>query len=162
MQVCTSLQTDNHASTPPLSFYRPDALPFSRPTNNIKAQNQRQQKHNKILGNNNEPCHLWSHNNRSSLYASWKTLDSSFLNHEMSACWWPNISTQSTCTTHTATSLMVPEARQIRCKQLKYTTNSEDRNQYLTHRLHTKFFCKGIKEATLQKYGIPQAFQSVA
>ena len=23
MQVCTSLQTDNHASTPPLSFYRP-------------------------------------------------------------------------------------------------------------------------------------------
>jgi len=58
MQVCTSLQTDNHASTPPLSFYRPDAFPFSRPTNNIKAQNQRQQKHNKILGNNNEPCHL--------------------------------------------------------------------------------------------------------
>ena len=29
MQVCTSLQTDNHASTPPLSFYRPDALPVS-------------------------------------------------------------------------------------------------------------------------------------
>jgi len=27
MQVCTSLQTDNHASTPPLSFYRPNALP---------------------------------------------------------------------------------------------------------------------------------------
>ena len=27
MQVCTSLQTDNHASTPPLSFYRPDGLP---------------------------------------------------------------------------------------------------------------------------------------
>jgi len=27
MQVCISLQTDNHASTPPLSFYRPDALP---------------------------------------------------------------------------------------------------------------------------------------
>jgi len=27
IQVCTSLQTDNHASTPPLSFfYRPDAL----------------------------------------------------------------------------------------------------------------------------------------
>ena len=23
MQVCTSLQTDNHTSTPPLSFYRP-------------------------------------------------------------------------------------------------------------------------------------------
>jgi len=26
MQVCTSLQTDNHASTPPLSFDRADAL----------------------------------------------------------------------------------------------------------------------------------------
>ena len=32
MQVCTSLQTDNHASTPPLSFYRPDALPVTQPT----------------------------------------------------------------------------------------------------------------------------------
>jgi len=31
-QVCTSLQTDNHASTPPLSFYRPDALPAAQPT----------------------------------------------------------------------------------------------------------------------------------
>jgi len=25
--ICTSLKTDNHASTSPLSFYRPDALP---------------------------------------------------------------------------------------------------------------------------------------
>jgi len=32
MQVCTSLQTDNHASTPPLSFYRPDALPAAQAT----------------------------------------------------------------------------------------------------------------------------------
>ena len=32
MQVCTSLQTDNHTSTPPLSFYRPDALPATQPT----------------------------------------------------------------------------------------------------------------------------------
>ena len=32
MQVCTSLQTDNHASTPPLSFYRPHALPAAQPT----------------------------------------------------------------------------------------------------------------------------------
>ena len=31
-QVCTSLQTDNHASTPPLSFYRPGALPAAQPT----------------------------------------------------------------------------------------------------------------------------------
>ena len=28
MQVCTSLQTDNHASTPPLSFYRPVAVTY--------------------------------------------------------------------------------------------------------------------------------------
>jgi len=32
MQVCTLLQTDNHASTSPLSFYRPDALPAAQPT----------------------------------------------------------------------------------------------------------------------------------
>jgi len=32
MQVCTSLQTDNHASTSPLCFYRPDALPAAQPT----------------------------------------------------------------------------------------------------------------------------------
>ena len=32
MQVCTSLQTDKHASTTPLSFYRPDALPAAQPT----------------------------------------------------------------------------------------------------------------------------------
>jgi len=25
--ICTSLQTDDHASTSPLSFYKPDALP---------------------------------------------------------------------------------------------------------------------------------------
>ena len=32
MQVCTSLQTDYHASTPPLCFYRPDAFPAAQPT----------------------------------------------------------------------------------------------------------------------------------
>ena len=32
VQVCTSLQTDNHTSTPPLSFYRPDVLPAAQPT----------------------------------------------------------------------------------------------------------------------------------
>ena len=31
MQVCISLQTDNHASTPPF-FYRLDALPAAQPT----------------------------------------------------------------------------------------------------------------------------------
>jgi len=32
MQICTTLQTNNHASTPPLSFYRPDALLAAQPT----------------------------------------------------------------------------------------------------------------------------------
>ena len=32
MHVWTSLQTDNHASSPPLSFCKPDALPATRPT----------------------------------------------------------------------------------------------------------------------------------
>jgi len=32
MQVCTSLQTDNHASTPPQA-----GCPFCHPTNSVKA-----------------------------------------------------------------------------------------------------------------------------
>ena len=36
MQVCTSLQTDNHASTSPLSFLQA-GCPSCRPTNSIKA-----------------------------------------------------------------------------------------------------------------------------
>jgi len=40
MQVCISLQTDNHTSTPPpLIFYRPGACPSCCPTNSIKALN---------------------------------------------------------------------------------------------------------------------------
>jgi len=31
MPICTLPQTDNHASTPPLSFYRLDALPAAEP-----------------------------------------------------------------------------------------------------------------------------------
>jgi len=36
MQVCTSLQTDNHASTPPLSFLQA-GCPSCRPTNSKKC-----------------------------------------------------------------------------------------------------------------------------
>jgi len=36
MQVCTLLQTDNHASTPPLSFLQA-GCPSCRPTNSVKA-----------------------------------------------------------------------------------------------------------------------------
>jgi len=36
MQVCISLQTDNHASTPPLSILQA-GWPSCRPTNSVKA-----------------------------------------------------------------------------------------------------------------------------
>jgi len=36
VQVCTSLQTDNHASTPPLSFLQA-GCPACHPTNSVKA-----------------------------------------------------------------------------------------------------------------------------
>ena len=36
LQVCTSLQTDNHANTPPLSFLQA-GCPSCRPTNSVKA-----------------------------------------------------------------------------------------------------------------------------
>jgi len=36
MQVCTSLQTDNHASTSPLGFFQAGCA-SCRPTNSIKA-----------------------------------------------------------------------------------------------------------------------------
>ena len=34
--ICTSLQTDNHANTPPLSFLQA-GCPSCRPTNSVKA-----------------------------------------------------------------------------------------------------------------------------
>ena len=36
MQVCTSLQTDNHASTPTAQFLQA-GFPSSRPTNSVEA-----------------------------------------------------------------------------------------------------------------------------
>jgi len=36
MQACTLLQTDNHTSTPPLSFLQA-GCPSCRPTNSVKA-----------------------------------------------------------------------------------------------------------------------------
>jgi len=44
MQVCNSLQTDNHASTPPLSFLRA-GCPSCRPTNSVKALNKKESPH---------------------------------------------------------------------------------------------------------------------
>ena len=40
MQVCTSLQINNHASTPPLSFLQA-GCPSCRPTNSVKARKAR-------------------------------------------------------------------------------------------------------------------------
>jgi len=37
MQVCTSLQTDNHASTSLLEFFLQAGCPSCRPTNSVKA-----------------------------------------------------------------------------------------------------------------------------
>jgi len=42
MQVCTSLQTDNHASTTPLSFLQA-GRPSCCPTNSVKALKEKQQ-----------------------------------------------------------------------------------------------------------------------
>jgi len=42
MHVCTSLQTDNHASTPPLSFLQA-GCPSCRPTNSVKALKEKAQ-----------------------------------------------------------------------------------------------------------------------
>jgi len=44
MKVCTSLQTDNHASTPPLSFLQA-LMPFLPPNQ------QRQSNEDKLIGN---------------------------------------------------------------------------------------------------------------
>jgi len=37
MQVCTSLQTDNHASTPPLKSFLQAGCPSCHPTISVKA-----------------------------------------------------------------------------------------------------------------------------
>ena len=46
MQVCTSLQADNHASTPPLSFLQV-GCPSCCPTNSVKALKAIASKYNK-------------------------------------------------------------------------------------------------------------------
>jgi len=48
MQVFTSLQTDNHSSTPPLSILQAEC-PSCRPTNSVKAQHSGRNQLNKSL-----------------------------------------------------------------------------------------------------------------
>ena len=55
MQVCTSLQTDNHPSNPPLSFYRPVALPAAQPA---ASKHWRDTITTIINNNNNLLCEL--------------------------------------------------------------------------------------------------------
>jgi len=47
MQVCTSPQTDNHASTPPLSFLQA-GCPSCCPTNSVKALKAQMTHHKKV------------------------------------------------------------------------------------------------------------------
>ena len=48
MQVCTSLQPDNHASTPPLSFFT-GRMPFLPPNQQHQSTEGRQCKEKKVL-----------------------------------------------------------------------------------------------------------------
>ena len=63
MQVCTSLQTDNHTSTPPLSFYRLDALPAAQPWQSTEGEQCnicKQSAENLSCSPNNEKQHKTS------------------------------------------------------------------------------------------------------
>jgi len=51
MQVCTSLQSDNHTSTPPLSFLQA-GCPSCRPTNSVKALKDKALKDNYLIISN--------------------------------------------------------------------------------------------------------------
>jgi len=53
MQVCTSLQSDNHASTQPLSFLQA-GCPSCHPTNSDKALKERQQ----LTSTHADNCHF--------------------------------------------------------------------------------------------------------
>jgi len=60
MQVSTSLQTDNHASTPPLSFLQA-GRPSFRPTNSVKALKAIQStKYTRNYGNQTTNSKYWS------------------------------------------------------------------------------------------------------
>ena len=64
MQICTSLQTDNYTRTPPLSFYRLNALPATQPTASkhwrlcaikMKTNHKRNPTINKVDSNHVQP-----------------------------------------------------------------------------------------------------------
>jgi len=61
MQVCTSLQTDDHARTPPLSFLQA-GHPSCRPTNSVKALKANTRGNNS--SNNNPGDHYYLRYNK--------------------------------------------------------------------------------------------------
>jgi len=61
LQVCTSLQTDNHANTSPLSFLQA-GCPSCRPTNSVKAL--KAHKHKKL-------CKIACHGNKLCIFANY-------------------------------------------------------------------------------------------
>jgi len=67
MQVCTSLQTDNHASAPPLSFLQA-GCPSCRPTNSIKALHNYNDPNYKSTARmplpRHESMHRWTENSK--------------------------------------------------------------------------------------------------
>jgi len=56
MQVCTLLQADNHASTPPLLSFLQAGCPSCRPTNSVKALKAIQSTEGKVT----HCCIYWS------------------------------------------------------------------------------------------------------
>jgi len=74
MQVCTSLQTDNHARTSSLSFLQA-GCPSCRPTNSVKALKAQQTVtgNSKCLKNNSvtEVMLTWTQNRRSQRQREW-------------------------------------------------------------------------------------------
>ena len=61
IQVCTSLQADNHASTPPLSFLQA-GCPSCRPTDNVKALKAKNDAHKRksvLFSASQSLCILW-------------------------------------------------------------------------------------------------------
>ena len=59
MQVCNSLQTNNHATTPPLSFLQA-RCPSCHPTNNVKALKALKQMHIVIYNLQKKLCSKYS------------------------------------------------------------------------------------------------------
>ena len=72
MQVCTLLQTDNHTSTPPLSFLQA-GCPSCRPTNSVKALKARLQEYTRKNKMSTIQCYEKSTTSFAQLHWEWFT-----------------------------------------------------------------------------------------